>query len=134
MQLLLTRKYLMRPLLNIICFEQFTLMSEGKESSFSSYAWWTDCIDQVKFWICQDRTTSKDNLYEKAKNYALNYIAYHPELPVNSDALAREVADEVERVFQDRCFDQRPPAGVVARNERERIHQKPENKYIKLSP
>ena len=134
MQLPLTRKYGMRPLLNIISFEQFTLMSEGKESSFASYPWWTDCIYQVKFRICQDRTTTKDNLHEKAKNYALNYIVYHPEFPVNRDELAREVAEEVERSFQDKRFDQRTPAGVVARNERERIPEQPENKYIKLSP
>ena len=134
MQLPLTRKYGMRPLLNIISFEQFTLMSEGKESSFASYPWWTDCIYQVKFWICQDRTTTKDNLHEKAKNYALNYIANHPELSVNRYDTASEVADEVERSFQDKCLDQRPPAGVVARNDRERIPEQPENKYIKLSP
>ena len=124
----------MRPLLNIISFEQFTLMSEGKESSFASYPWWTDCIYQVKFWICQDRTTSKDNLHEKAKNYALSYMASHPELSVNRDELAREVAEEVERSFQDMCFDQRPPAAVIAWKERERIPEQPEIKYIKLSP
>lgn len=124
----------MKPLLNIIGLEQFTMMSEGKKSSFSSDLWWTDCIYQVKFWICQDRTTTRDNLHEKAMNYALNYIAIHPEIPVNRDDFAREVADEVERAFQDKCFDQRPPAGVVARNERERIPEEPESKYIKLSP
>lgn len=124
----------MKPLLNIIGLEQFIMMREDKDSSFSSYPWWTDCIYQVKFWICQDRTTTRDNLHEKAKNYALNYLAIHPELPGNRDDLAGEVADEVERAFQDKCFDQRPPAGVVARNERERIPEDPLNKYIKLSP
>ena len=39
-----------------------------------------------------------------------------PGIPVDRDDFAREVADEVERAFQDKCFDQRPPAGVVARN------------------
>ena len=124
----------MRPLLNIFGFEQFTLMHENKESSFSSNLWWSDCINQVKFWICQDRTTTKDNLHEKAKNYAQNYFAIHPELSVNRDDITDEVVDEVELAFQDTLFDQRPPAGVVAQNERERIPQKPENKYIKLSP
>ena len=124
----------MRLLLNIISLEQFIMMSEDKEISFSSRPWWTDCIYQVKFWICQDRTTTRDNLHEKAMNCALNYLAIHPELPGNRENLAREVANEVERAFQDKCFDQRPPAGVVARNERERFHDDPLNKYIKLSP
>jgi hypothetical protein len=63
-----------------------------------------------------------------------HFAAEYPELPGNRDDLAGEVADEVERAFQDECFDQRPPAGVVARNERERIPEDPLNKYIKLSP
>lgn len=124
----------MRLLLNIISLEQFIMMSEDKEISFSSRPWWTGCIYQVKFWICQDRTTTRDNLHEKAMNCALNYLAIHPELPGNRENLAREVANEVERAFQDKCFDQRPPARVVARNERERIPEEPLNKYIKLSP
>ena len=127
-------KYSMRLLENILSFELYTLTREGNTVSFSTSPWWTDCIYQVKFWICQDRTTTKDNLHEKAKNYALNYFAIYLELPGNRDDLAREVADEVERAFQDKCFDQRPPAGVVARNERERIPEDPLNKYIKLSP
>ena len=124
----------MRPLQNIFSFEQFTLLSEGKESSFSSNPWWADCINQVKFWICQDRTTTKDNLHEKAKNYAQNYFAIHPELSVNRDDITDEVVDEVGRVFQDTIFDQRPPAYVIAQKERERIPEEPEDKYIKLSP
>lgn len=124
----------MRPLLNIISLEQFTLLKESENASPISCPWLTDCINQVKFWICQDHTTSKENLHDKAKNYTLNYFANHPELPGNRDGLAKEVADEVEREFQDKCFDQRPPAGVVARNERERIPEEPESKYIKLSP
>ena len=69
-----SRKYSMRPLKYIISIEQFTQMREGNTISFSSSPWWNDAILQVKAWIYQDRTTSEDNLYDKAMSYARNYL------------------------------------------------------------
>ena len=109
-------------------------MSEGKKSPHSSYRWYQDCVSQALQGICQDRTTTNDNLYEKAKNYALNYFANHPELSINKDDVAREVADVVEKAFQKKCFDQRPIASVIAQKERNKIPEDPEKKFIKLSP
>ena len=107
-------------------------MSEGK-SPHSSYPWFDDCVLQVGIWICQDRTTTNDNLHDKAENYARNYLAIHPELSsIYKDDLVREVADEVEKEFEHKNFDQRPPASVIAQKERQKIPEDPERKYIKL--
>ena len=120
---------------NILDLEVFTsLMSEGKKSPHSSFRWYQDCISQVQQWLGQDRTTTSDNLHEKAKNYALNYLATHPELSINKDEVAQEVADEIEKKLQNKCFDQRPIASVIAQDERNKIAEDPEKKFIKLSP
>ena len=76
--------------------------------------------------ICQDRTTTSDNLHEKAKNYALNYFPNHPELSINKDDVAQEVADEIEKKLEKKSFDQRPIASVLAQGEREKIAEDPE--------
>lgn len=119
---------------NILDINQFTtMMSEGKKSPRSSYLWFEDCVAQVILWICQDRTTTKDDLREKAENYARNYLAIHPELSsINRDDLVREVADEVETAFKNKNFDQRPPASVIAQQDRQKIPEDPEKRFIKL--
>lgn len=128
-------KYDMRPLQYILSFDRFILMSEEKNTSLSSCSWWAECIHQVKIWLFQDRTTTRDNLYEKAKNFARNYLCEHPELSsIEKDKIVREIADEVECDLNDLCFDQRPPAYVVAQKERNKIPEDPERKYLKLSP
>lgn len=109
-------------------------MSEGKKSPHSSYRWYQDCVSQALQWICQDRTTTSDNLHEKAKVYALNYLAGHTEPSINKDDVAQEVADEIEKKLKKKCFDQRPPAYVVVQKERNKIPEDPEKKFIKLSP
>jgi hypothetical protein len=120
---------------NILDINLYTaLMSEGKKSPHSSCSWFNDCVTEVQVLICQDYTTANDDLYEKAKNYALNYFANHPELSIDKEDVAREVADVVEKAFQKKCFDQRPPAYVVAQKERNKIPEDPEKKFIKLSP
>lgn len=120
---------------NLLDINLYTaLMSEGKKSPHSSCSWFNDCVTEVQVLICQDYTTANDDLYEKAKNYALNYFANHPELSIDKEDVAREVADVVEKAFQKKCFDQRPPAYVVAQKERNKIPEDPENKFIKLSP
>ena len=120
---------------NLIDLDQYTSkMNEGKTPKLSSCPWFQDCVAQVQIWICQDYTTTNDDLYEKAKNYALNYFANHPELSIDKDDIAREVADVVEKAFQKKCFDQRPPAYVVAQKERNKIPEDPEKKFIKLRP
>lgn len=109
-------------------------MSEGKKSPHSSYSWYQDCVSQTLQWICQDCTTTSDDLHEKAKNYAVNYLAGHPELTINKDDVAQEVADEIEKKLNKKCFDQRPIASVIAQDERNKIPEEPEKKFIKLSP
>lgn len=125
----------MRPLQNILTIDQVSWINEGKKSSFSTSPWWTDCINQVTLWIFQDRTTTKENLYEKAMNYASNYLLAIPELSsINKDKVVKEIADEIERDLKDANFDQRPPASVVAQKERNKIPEDPEKKFIRLSP
>lgn len=120
---------------NILDLEHFTaLMSEGKKSPHSSCSWYQDCVSQALQWICQDRTTTNDNLNQKARDYALNYFATHPEPSINKDDIAQEVADEIEKKLQKKCFDQRPIASVLAQDERDKIPEDPEERFIKLSP
>ena len=120
---------------NLLDINLYTaLMSEGKKAPHSSCSWFKDCVTEVQVLICQDYTTTSDDLYEKAKNYALNYFANHPELSINKGDVAREVADVVEKAFQKKCFDQRPPAYIVAQKERNKIPEDPEKKFIKLRP
>lgn len=108
-------------------------MREGNRISFARSPWWTDCINQVELWICQDRTTTKDNLREKAESYARNYLCTIPELPsVDKDGVVNEIADEVEKNLKDASFNQRPPAYVSAQNARLSIPEDPENKFIRL--
>ena len=109
-------------------------MSEGKKSPHSSCSWYQDCVSQALQWICQDRTTTRDNLNQKARDYALNYFAIHPGLSINKDDIAQEVADEIEKILQKKCFDQRPIAAVLAQDERNKIPEDPEERFIKLSP
>ena len=78
---------------NILDINQFTIMMrEGKKSPRSSCIWFDDCVAQVILWICQDSTTTSDDLHEKAENYIRNYLAIHPELSsVNGDDLVNEI-------------------------------------------
>jgi len=123
-----------RTLENILDIYQFTaLMSEGKKSPHSSLPWFKECVAQVQIWICQDRTTSKDNLHEKAANYARNYIANTPELSsICKNDLVREVADEVEKALKNKHFDQRSPAAIIAQKDRQKIPEDPEERFIRL--
>ncbi len=123
----------MRQLENILSLEEFTLMRERKDTSLSSCPWWSDCISQVKLWINQDRTTTGDTLYQKAENYAKNYLCNIPEVAsINKDDVAKKVADEVESELNDYSFDHRPPTYAVAQNSRFSILEDPERKYIRL--
>ena len=127
------RKYIMRPLQHIIYFDQYLQMKEGNGISFSLSPWWTNCINQVELWICQDHTTTKDNLHDKAESYARNFLFTIPELPSeDKDGVVQEIADKVEDDLKDVSFDQRPPASVLAQQERNKIPKAPDKKYIKL--
>ena len=53
---------------------------------------------------------------------------------INKDDVAQEVADEIEKTLQKKCFDQRPIASVLAQDERNKIPEDPEKRFIKLSP
>ena len=118
---------------NILDLFQFSsLVSEGK-CSHSSLPWWNDCIHHVKSQVLTDRTTSHDNLREKAKNYASNYITMQPEVSyIQKDWFLEDVADEVEKDLKNVTFDQRPPASVIAQKERASIQEDPEKRFIKL--
>ena len=86
-------------------------MRERNTISFSRSPWWSDWISQVESWIYEDRTTTRDNLYDMAMSYARNYLSTVPELPsVDKDGVIREIADQVESNLEDVTFDQRPPA------------------------
>lgn len=120
---------------NILDIDQFTaMMCEGKKKSpHSSYPWFQDCIGEVVKWICQDLTTTNDNLHEKAENYARNYLVIHPELSsINRDDFVKEVADVIEKEFENKNFDKRPPASVIAQDERNKVSDNPEERFIRL--
>lgn len=123
----------MRPLQNILDIYQFSsLISEGK-SDYSSLPWWKDCIYQVKMQLLSDKTTTSDNLRQKARDYASNYIAIQTELPyIQKDQFLDALADQVEKELDDVSFDQRPLASVAAQKARASIQEKPEEKFIKL--
>ncbi|MBQ4197861.1 MAG: hypothetical protein II659_08475 [Bacteroidales bacterium] len=123
----------MRPLQNILTLSQFTSLVKEEKDSYSSLPWWEDCISQVEIQLLSDKTTSQENLREKAKNYANNYIAMQTEASyINKDQLLEEIADEVEKKLKDISFDQRPAASVVAQKTRMSIQEEPDNKFIKL--
>ena len=123
----------MTPLQNILNLYQFTsLLAEGK-NSYSSLPWWNDCINQVELQVLTDRTTSHDNLHQKARDYASNYIAMQTEVSyLQKDQILDEIADEIEKALQDITFDQRPPASVVAQKGRLSLPENPEERFIKL--
>ncbi len=126
----------MRPLENILDLDHFTaLMSEEKKTSHSSCPWYNDCVSQVIQLICQDRTTTKDNLREKVRNYALNYLAVTPDIyGIDKDKLIEDLADEIEDDLKDYSFFQQPQAALIAQSEREKIPEDPEEKFIRLCP
>lgn len=128
------RKYSMRDLKNILDLEQFTYMvREGKKDPHASCAWWNDCVDSVKISIYQDRTSTSENLHEKAKNYALNYLSTCIEVGfIDRTSIANEIANEVEEDFKDYVFDTTPPAYSVASKERKKVLDDPEEEYIRL--
>ena len=96
---------------------------------------WHDCLSKVKEQIIQDRTTTKENLREKVRNYALNYLALTPEVSgIDKEKLIGELADEIEDNLKDYSFFQQPPAALLAKEERGKIPKDPEENFIKLRP
>lgn len=122
----------LRNLLNL--YQYTTIMNEEEKTPNSSCSWYRNCVSQALQWICLDRTTTRDNLHEKAKNYALNYLATNPEPSIDKDDAAQEVADEIEKKLHKKSFDKRPIASVLAQDERKKIPEDPEERFIKLSP
>ncbi len=66
------------------------------------------------------------------KHYAKNYLINIPELSINREETAGEIADKVEKSLKDVCFDQRPPASVIAQKARMSVPEDPGKKFIKL--
>ena len=124
----------MEHLERLLYYDQFiALMGEGKKDPHSSG--WDDCLLKVKEQILQDRTTTKDNLWEKVRNYALNYLAMTPEANgIDKEKLIGELADQIEDDLKDYSFFQQPPAALLAQEERGKIPKDPEEKFIKLRP
>ena len=124
----------MEHLERLLYYDQFiALMGEGKKDPHSSG--WDDCLLKVKEQILQDRTTTKDNLREKVRNYALNYLAVTPEANgIDKEKLIGELADQIEDDLKDYSFFQQPPAALLAQEERGKIPKDPEEKFIKLRP
>ena len=122
----------MKSIQNILDYSQFTSLIEGKNES-SSLPWWEDCIHHVELQVLTDRTTSRENLREKAKSYASNYIAMQTETPfIQKDMFLDDIADVVEKDLEKVTFDQRPPASVVAQTARMSIPEDPEERFIRL--
>ena len=124
----------MSHLQNILDIDQYSvLVREGKKAPHSSFAGWKELVIQVKNWIVQDRTTTQDNLREKIKNYALNYLAVNSGIfPMDKDKLIEDLADEIEDDLKGYSFFQQPPAAVLARQERGKIPKSPEERFIRL--
>ena len=124
----------MRPLQNILNIYQYSaLMGEGKKDPHSSIAGWEDCVIQVENWLLQDRTTTSDNLREKIRNYALNYLAANPGgFSMDKDKLIDDLADEIEDDLKEFSFFQQPPASFLAQKERNKIPEDPEKRFVKL--
>ena len=124
----------MSHLQNILNIDQYTaLMREGKKAPHSSIAGWKEFLIQVENWIVQDRTTTQDNLREKIKNYALNYLAVNPGVfSMDKDRLIEDLADEIEENLKGYSFFQQPPSAILARQEREKIPKSPEERFIRL--
>lgn len=122
----------LRNLLNL--YQYTTIMREGIDPH-SSCQWYSDCVFQVIQLICQDRTATKDNLREKVRNYALNYLAVTPEAAgIDKDKLIEDLADEIEDDLKDYTFFRQPQAALIAQRDREKIPEDPEKRFIKLSP
>ena len=83
--------------------------------------------------VLSDKTTTRDNLRQKARDYASNYIAIQTEFPyIQKDQFLDALADQVEKELEDVSFDQRPRASVTAERARACIQKKPEERFIKL--
>ena len=121
---------------NILDINQYAfLMSEGKKHSHSTIPGWKDLVIQVETWVLEDRTTSQDNLREKIKNYALNYLALNPGIfSMNKDRLIENLADEIEENIKGFSFFQQPPAAILAGKERNKKPEDLEKRVIKLRP
>ena len=125
----------MSHLQNILDLDQYTLMSEGKKDPHSSIPGWKDIVIQVEDWIVQDHTTTNDNIREKVKSYALNYMALNPGVfSMDKDKMIEDLADEIEKSLKGYSFFQQPPASLLAQKERNKIPEDPEKKFIKLQP
>ena len=122
----------MRPLQNILHISQFSSLMEGKDN-FSDLPWWDDCIYQVKMQLLSDKTTTHDNLRQKARDVTSNYIAIQTEFPyIQKDQFLDAVVDQIEKDLDDVTFDQRPLANVAAQRARASIQEDPEKRFIKL--
>ena len=127
-----SHKYSMRPLQNILHISQFSSLMEGKDN-FSDLPWWDDCIYQVKMQLLSDKTTTHDNLRQKARDVTSNYIAIQTEFPyIQKDQFLDAVVDQIEKDLDDVTFDQRPLASVAAQRARASIQEDPEKRFIKL--
>ena len=127
-----SHKYSMRPLQNILHISQFSSLMEGKDN-FSDLPWWDDCVYQVKMQLLSDKTTTHDNLRQKARDVTSNYIAIQTEYPyIQKEQFLDAVVDQIEKDLDDVTFDQRPLASVAAQRVRASIQEDPEKRFIKL--
>ena len=60
-------------------------------------------------------------------------LSIHPELSsINRDDYVKGVADEIEKEFENKNFDKRPPASVIAQDQRNKVPEDPEKRFIRL--
>ena len=83
--------------------------------------------------LLSDKTTTHDNLRQKARDVTSNYIAIQTEFPyIQKDQFLDAVVDQIEKDLDDVTFDQRPLANVAAQRARASIQEDPEKRFIKL--
>lgn len=125
----------MRPLQNILDINQFTsLLKEGKKDPHADCPWWDDCISSVIISLCSDRMTTRDNLYQKAMEAALNFLSTSQAVSLaDKEHLAKEIAEIVEDKLKDSGFSNKMLANLEAERQRNNVSEEPENRFVKLA-
>ena len=83
--------------------------------------------------LLSDKTTTHDNLRQKARDVTSSYIAIQTEFPyIQKEQFLDAVVDQIEKDLDDVTFDQRPLASVASQRARASIQEDPEKRFIKL--
>lgn len=86
-----------------------------------------DCIAEVETQILADKTTNKDNLLDKAEDGIRNYMKTH-----NCNVDIKSAVEEIEKDLGDVAFSSQNMTNMIAKRNREKVQENPENKYVRL--